>query len=1052
MWIVALALRRPYTFVVMALVIILLTPIVIARTPVDIFPDINIPVISVVWNYNGFAPSDMADRIVTNSERGITVTVNNIEHMESQSVNGVGVIKIFFQQGANIQTALSQVTAMMQTVVRGLPPGTTPPLIITYSASSTPIVQLGLSSKTLPEQQLFDLGQNFLRTQLATVHGAATPYPYGGKIRQIQVDLDLPRLQANGLSANDIVSAVNSQNLITPSGSAKIGPLEYQIEMNSSPKTITELNDLPVKTVNGSTIYMRDVAHVRDGFAPQTNIVRQDGVRGTLMSIYKIGNASTLTIVQAVKDILPIAAQSLPKDVSVKPLFDQSLFVRASINGVIREALIAAALTAAMILLFLGDWRPTIVISISIPLSIFVSVLALSALGETINIMTLGGLALAVGILVDDATVEIENIERNLAQGKEMKQAILDGAAQIAVPAFVSTLSICIVFVPMFFLTGVARYLFVPLAEAVVFAMLASYFLSRTLIPTLVMYIMRGHEHRAAGPKTIFGRFQRGFERGFEKFRDGYYQLLETTLGHRRVFAVCFLAFCILSMCLVFFLGEDFFPSVDAGLMRLHLRARAGLRVEETARLCDQVEAYLRQQIPKDQLVTILDNIGLPYSGLNLSYSNSGVIGTSDAEILVGLNAEHHSPTAEYIRRLRSELPRQFPGVEFFFQPADIVTQILNFGLPAPIDIQLTGADMRGNYVIAHEIANRVRAIPGTADVHVQQMLTLPTLDLQIDRTKVTQVGMNARDVAQNVLISLSGSFQTTPNFWLNPKNGVTYSVAVQTPQYHVTSMQDLMGMPVNDPAVKNYQVLGNLAQLTPAAQPAVVSHYNVQPVIDVYVSTQGRDLGAVAKDTMNALKPFEQKLPRGSRIIVRGQVETMKSSFFGLGIGLVMAIMLVYFLVVVNFQSWLDPFIIITALPGALAGICWILLLTHTRLSVPSLTGAVMCMGVATANSILLVSFARDRMRAGVPALQAALESGFTRIRPVLMTALAMIIGMLPMSLGLGEGGEQNAPLGRAVIGGLIFATVATLFFVPCVFTMIHGHREAKIAESEGR
>ena len=1047
MWIVALALRRPYTFIVMALVLLILTPIVILRTPVDIFPDINIPVISVVWNYGGFAPSEMADRIVTNSERGITITVNDIEHIESQSVNGVGVIKIFFRPQANIQTALSQVTAIVQTTVRGLPPGTTPPLVITYSASSTPIVQLGLSSKTLPEQELFDLGQNFLRTQLATVHGAATPYPYGGKIRQVQVDLDIPRLQANGLSPADIVNAINAQNLITPSGSAKIGSLEYQVEMNSSPQTIAELNDLPVKTVNGSTIYMRDVAHVRDGFAPQTNIVRQDGVRGTLMSMYKIGSASTLTIVAAVKGVIPIAAQSLPRDITIKPLFDQSLFVRASINGVVREAIIAAALTATMILLFLGDWRPTIVISISIPLSIFVSVILLSALGETINIMTLGGLALAVGILVDDATVEIENIERNLAQGKEMKQAILDGAAQIAVPAFVSTLCICIVFVPMFFLTGVARFLFVPLAEAVVFAMLASYFLSRTLIPTLVMYIMRGHEHKADGPKTIFGRYQRGFENGFEKFRQGYYQLLETTLGHGKVFAACFLAFCVLSVGLVFFLGEDFFPSVDAGLMRLHVRARAGLRVEETARLCDEIEKYLHQKIPKDELVTILDNIGLPNSGINLSYSNSGVIGSSDAELLVGLNQEHHHPTADYIRSLREELPRRFPGVEFFFQPADIVTQILNFGIPAPIDIQVTGADMQGNYFIAQKIANRLRQIPGTADVHVQQMLTLPTLHLNIDRTKVTQVGMNTRDVAQSVLVSLSGSFQTAPNFWLNPKNGVSYQVAVQSPQYRVTSLQDLMEMPIDDPSAKDFQVLSNLAQVTPTARPAVVSHYNVQPVIDVYVSTQGRDLGAVAKDTMNALTPFEQNLPRGSRIVVRGQVETMKSSFFGLGIGLVMAIVLIYFLIVVNFQSWLDPFIIITALPGALAGICWMLLLTRTRLSVPALTGAVMCMGVATANSILMISFARDRMHAGIPAAEAALEAGYTRIRPVLMTALAMIIGMLPMALGLGEGGEQNAPLGRAVIGGLIFATVATLFFVPAIFAMIHGHREAKQA-----
>jgi CzcA family heavy metal efflux pump len=1050
MWIVALALRRPYTFVVMALVLIILTPIVILRTPVDIFPDINIPVVSVVWNFAGFAPSEMADRIVTNSERGITITVNDIEHIESQSVNGVGVIKIFFRPQANIQLALSQVTAIVQTTVRGLPPGTTPPLVVTYSASSTPIVQLGLSSKTLPEQQLFDLGQNFLRNQLATVHGAAMPYPYGGKIRQVQVDLDVPRLQANGLSPNDIVNAMNAQNLITPSGSAKIGPLEYQVEMNSAPRTIAELNDLPVKTVNGSTIYLRDVAHVRDGFTPQTNIVRQDGVRGALMSVYKIGSASTLTIVAAVKSILPIAAQSLPRDITIKPLFDQSLFVRASINGVIREALIAAALTAMMILLFLGDWRPTIVISISIPLSIFVSVILLSALGETINIMTLGGLALAVGILVDDATVEIENIERNLAQGKEMKQAILDGAAQIAVPAFVSTLCICIVFVPMFFLTGVARYLFVPLAEAVVFAMLASYFLSRTLIPTLVMYIMRGHEHRADGPKTIFGRYQRAFERGFDRFRGGYYQLLETTLEHRKVFAACFLAFCILSMGLVFFLGEDFFPDVDAGLMRLHVRARAGLRVEETARLCDEIEHYLRQQVPKEELVTILDNIGLPYSGINLSYSNSGVIGTSDAEILVGLNPEHHHPTADYIRTLREELPRRFPGVEFFFQPADIVTQILNFGLPAPIDIQVTGADMQGNYVIAQQIANRLRLVPGAVDVHVQQMMSLPTLHLDIDRTKVTQVGMNARDVAQTVLVSLSGSFQTAPNFWLNPKNGVTYQIAVQSPQYHVTSLQDVMEMPVNNSAVQNPQVLSNLVQLTPVARPVVVSHYNVQPVMDVYVSTQDRDLGAVAKDTMKVLQPFEQHLPRGTRIVVRGQVGTMQSSFFGLAVGLVMAIVLVYFLIVVNFQSWLDPFIIITALPGALAGICWILLLTHTRLSVPSLTGAVMCMGVATANSILMISFARDRMHAGIPAVQSALEAGYTRIRPVLMTALAMIIGMLPMAVGLGEGGEQNAPLGRAVIGGLIFATVATLFFVPSIFAMIHGHREAKLARQE--
>jgi multidrug efflux pump subunit AcrB len=1034
----------------MAIVIILLMPLVVVRTPIDIFPDINIPVVSVVWNYTGFAPQDMADRIITNSERGMTVTVNNIEHIESQSVNGVGVIKIFFQPDANIQTALAQVTAIVQTTVRSLPPGTTPPLVIQYTASTTPIVQLGLSSKTLPDQVLFDLGQNFLRNQLATVQGAATPYPYGGKIRQVQVDLDMPRLQANNLSPADIVGAINAQNVITPSGTTKIGLLEYQVETNSAPRTIAELNDIPVKTINGSTIYMRDVAHIRDGFSPQTNIVRQDGVHGVLMSMYKIGKGSTISIVKAVEGVVPISLQSLPPGITVKALFDQSLFVRASINGVLREGLIAAALTACMILIFLGDWRPTIVISISIPLSIFVSVLLLSALGETINIMTLGGLALAVGILVDDATVEIENIERNLAQGKEMKQAILDGAAQIAVPAFVSTLSICIVFVPMFFLTGVARYLFVPLAEAVCFAMLASYFLSRTLIPTLVMYIMRGHEHRAAGPKTVFGRFQRGFERGFDKFRNGYYQLLETTLEHSKVFATCFLAFCVLSMGLVFFLGEDFFPSVDAGQMRLHVRGRAGLRVEETARLCDLVEDYLRQQIPKDELVTVLDNIGLPNSGINLSYSNSGVIGTSDAEILVGLNQEHHHPTADYIRKLRAGLPRQFPGVEFFFQPADIVSQILNFGLPAPIDIQLIGPDVASNYFIGQQISNRLRRIPGTADVHVQQMLDLPTLHLNIDRDRVTQVGMTAQNVAQNVLVSLSGSFQTSPNFWLNPNNGVSYQVAVQSPQYRVTSLQDLMNTAVNNPGVPNSQVLGNLVQLTPLVRPAVVSHYNVQPVIDVYASTQDRDLGGVMRDVNKALDPFRQHLPRGTQLIVRGQVVTMTSSFIGLGVGLIAAIALVYFLIVVNFQSWLDPFIIITALPGALAGICWVLLLTHTTLNVPSLTGAVMCMGVATANSILMISFARDRMRAGIPAVQSALEAGYTRIRPVLMTALAMIIGMLPMSLGLGEGGEQNAPLGRAVIGGLLFATVATLFFVPTVFGIIHGRREARQAQRQ--
>jgi len=1048
MWIVALALRRPYTFIVMALVILLLTPITVFLMPTDIFPEIDIPVVSVIWFYTGMSPQDMADRIVANSERNMTTTVNDIEHIESQSVVGLGIIKVFFRPGTNIQTAIAQITAVSQTTVRGLPPGTTPPLIISYSASTTPIIQLGLSSKTMSEQELFDVGQNFLRNSLITVQGAATPFPYGGKIRQIQVDLDIPKLQSYNLAPLDIVNAVNAQNLILPAGTAKVGALEYNVEMNGTPQTIAELNDLPVKTSNGSTLFMRDVAHIRDGFSPQTNIVRQDGNRGALMSIYKNGKASTLQIVAGIKGIVPLAAQSLPPELKISALFDQSLFVRAAIGGVVKEALTAAFLTAVMILLFLGDWRPTIVILISIPLSIFVSILMLAALGETLNIMTLGGLALAVGILVDDATVEIENIERNLAMGKEMRAAILDGAQQIAVPAFVSTLCICIVFVPMFFLTGVARFLFVPLAEAVSFAMLASYLLSRTLIPTLVMYIMRGHEHRAAGPKTFVGRFQRGFERKFDDLRHGYQSLLETTLEHRGVFVTFFVLFCLLSLGLVTVLGEDFFPKVDAGLLRLHVRARPGLRVEETAKLCDEVEAELHRQMPGKEIQTILDNIGLPNSGINQSYSSAGSIGSSDAEILISLNPEDHHPTADHVRNLRRILPQRFPGVEFFFQPADIVTQILNFGLPSAIDVQVVGNDMQSNYKIAQQIANRMRRVPGTADVHVQQLLSGPTLHMDLDRDRITQVGLNARDVAQSVLISLSGSFQTAPNFWLNPKNGVTYQIAVQSPQYRITGLDDLMAVPVDSP--QGSQLLGNLVQLQPAARPVVVNHYAVQPVIDVYSSTQDRDLGGVAAETDKIIKEFNGHLPRGTHIVLRGQVSTMRSSFIGLGVGLLGAIVLVYLLIVINFQSWLDPFIIISALPGALAGICWFLLLTHTTLSVPSLTGSVMCMGVATANSILMVSFAREQMDEGVAAIPAAIAAGFTRMRPVLMTALAMIIGMVPMALGFGEGGEQNAPLGRAVIGGLLFATVATLFFVPSVFAIFHGRREARRARLE--
>jgi CzcA family heavy metal efflux pump len=1042
MWIVSLALRRPYTFIVLALVLLILSPIVILRTPTDIFPEINIPVISIVWNYQGLSPQQMSNRITTITERALTTLVNDIDHIESQSLNGIAVVKVFFKPKANIQTAIAQVTAISQTQLRQLPPGTTPPLVIQYSASSIPILQLGLSSNTMPEQELFDVGVQNLRTQLVTVQGAAIPYPYGGKMRQIEVDLNTQALQAKQLTPLDVVNAFSVQNLVLPSGTAKIGSLEYQVELNASPQTVAELNDIPIKTVNGTTIYVHDVAHVRDGFAPQTNVVRQDGSRGVLLTVMKNGGASTLDIVKNIKTMLPDLLKRVPSDLNVKLLFDQSLFVRAAISGVVREALTAACLTAAMILLFLGSWRSTLIIAVSIPLSILSSILFLSALGETFNIMTLGGLALAVGILVDDATVTIENIARHLRMRKELNQSILDGAKEIAVPALVSTLSICIVFVPMFFLTGVARYLFVPLAESVVFAMLASYFLSRTLVPTLVMYLLRGHEMDSHNePRTIFGRFQKGFERGFERMRTAYCNTLEAVMHHRAVFVTVFLAFCIASAGLAFFLGRDFFPSVDSGQMRLHVRARAGLRIEETARLVDMVEQEIRREMPKGDITTIVDNIGLPYSGINTSYSNSGTIGTSDAEVLVNLSKDHR-PTDEYVRMLRKSLPQQFPGVEFFFQPADIVSQILNFGLPSPIDVQLTGPNYAQNYVIAQQIANRLRHVTGAVDVHVQQLMNDPTLHMDVDRVRAQQVGLSERDVAQNVLISLSSSAQTSPTFWLNPQNGVSYPLAIMTPQYKMNSMQELMNTPINGANATAPEVLANLASITPKMAPAVVTHYNIMPSIDVYASVDGRDLGGVADDADKALAPFRDKLPRGTQMNVVGQVETMTSSFEGLSIGLVMSIVLVYLLIVVNFQSWLDPFIIITALPGALAGICWMLFLTHTTLSVPALTGAVMCMGVATANSILLISFARERMAEGMHPIKAALEAGYTRIRPVLMTALAMIIGMAPMATGLGEGGEQNAPLGRAVIGGLVFATVATLSFVPVVFSIFHGWR----------
>jgi multidrug efflux pump subunit AcrB len=1043
MWIVRLALRRPYTFVVLSILLLILGPIVILRTPVDIFPSINIPVVSIVWNYTGLSPEEMGNRITTPFERAVTTTVNDIQHMESQSINGIAVIKVFFQPGANLPSAVAEVTAIAQTLLRQLPPGTTPPLVITYSASSVPVLQLSLSGQGLSEQALNDIGTNFIRTQLATVQGASIPFPYGGKQRQVQVDIDTKALQAKGLSPADVVNAFGVQNIILPAGTAKIGSYEYQIETNSSPSTIQQLNNLPIKTINGSTVYVHDVSHVRDGFPPQTNIVRVDGQRASLVTIQKTGSVSTLDIIKRVREKLPQIAAALPPQLRIQPLSDQSVFVRGAINGVVREALIAACLTAIMILVFLGSWRSTIIIAVSIPLSILVSIITMSALGETINIMTLGGLALAVGILVDDATVEIENINRNIELGKETEQAILDGAAQIAIPAFVSTLSICIVFVPMFFLSGVARYLFVPLAEAVVFAMLASYFLSRTIVPTMAKYLLKPHSEEVEKAKQTshnpFIVFQRVFERGFEGLRSAYQGFLNLCVENRSIFLVCFFGFCLLSIGVLYpWLGQDFFPSVDGGQFKLHVRASTGLRIEETAKLCDEIDQTIREQIPKSELVTIIDNIGIPYSGLNLSYSNSAPVGTADADILVSLDAKHH-PTAIYMEELRKRLLTKFPGTIFYYLPTDIVSQILNFGLPAPLDVQIIGNNLVADHAYAENLLAQIRHVPGTTDLRIQQPFDSPRFTVAVDRTKSQQVGYSQRDVASNLLVSLSGSFQTTPSYWLNPQNGVSYNIAVQAPQYDVESLQDLQNIPVTGTAGAPSQILGNLAALQRGTEQGTVSHYDVQPVIDIYGSVENTDLAGVAKQIDKILAANKSTLPRGSQIIVRGQIQTMRESFIGLVGGLFFSIVLVYLLIVVNFQSWLDPFIIIAALPAALCGIVWFLFLTHTHISVPALTGSIMCMGVATANSILVVSFAQEQMASGMSAAEAALSAGFTRFRPVLMTALAMIIGMVPMALGLGDGGEQNAPLGRAVIGGLLLATVATLTFVPVFFSLVH-------------
>jgi len=1044
MWIVKLALRRPYTFVVAALLVLVLGIATILRMPVDIFPYIDIPVVSVIWQYNGLAPEEMERRIVTVHERAMTTTVNDIEHIESQTLNGIAIIKVFFHPGAKIEGAVAQVTAISQSIARILPPGIVPPNIIQYNVSNVPILQASLSGKGFSESDLYDLGLNFLRTRLATVQGASVTTPFGGKPRQIMVDLEPEQLFSKGISASDVSNAINAQNVILPGGSVKFGEREYHVRMNSSPERVEELNNLPIRLIKGTPIYIRDVAQVRDGFAVQTNIVRNNGSRSALMTVLRNGNASTLDVVARVKKQLPQILATLPPELKVQLLFDQSIFVKASIDGVVREATIAAFLTALMILLFLGSWRSTVIVAISIPLSILVSIMVLRLLGETLNVMTLGGMALAVGILVDDATVEIENIHRNMGQRKPILQAILDGAQQIAVPAFVSTLSICIVFVPVAFLSGAAKSLFTPLGMAVVFAMLASYLLSRTLVPTMAKYLLAaevhlhepGHEQRP--PRTVFGRvFRRihaGFERGFAGMREGYRSVLEAALAHPAVTISVFALFSLISLGLMPFLGQDFFPSVDAGEFRLHVRAPAGTRLEETERIFGQVDALIRRTIPKNELGIVLDNIGLPSSGTNLALIDAAMIGPGDGEILVALSPDH-APTGRYVTQLRKALREQFPQLTCFFQPADIVSQILNFGLPAPIDIQIVGRDLDRNFKLTEQIRRDVARIPGAVDVHVHQIVDLPEMRVDMDRTRGVLLGMSERDVAQNMLISLSSSSQTAPNFWLNPKNGVNYMVAVQTPEYKFKTMEDLQTTTLNSSSQADPQMLTNLATVHRTGSPGVINHRDVQPVFDVFAGVEGRDLGGVADDIERTLAKL--KLPRGTSLVLRGQVESMKSSFVGLAWGLLFAILLVYLLMVVNFQSWLDPLIIMMALPGALSGIVFILFATQTTLSVPSLMGAIMSVGVATANSILVVTFANEQ-RTLHNATGAALAAGYTRLRPVLMTAFAMIIGMLPMALGFGEGGEQNAPLGRAVIGGLVAATFATLFLVPVIYAAL--------------
>jgi CzcA family heavy metal efflux pump len=1055
-WIVRVALQRPYTFVVLAVLILLVGGMAALTTPTDIFPNIRVPVIGVAWQYAGLSPDEMAGRIITPYERVLPTTVNDIEHIESESIPGMGIVKIYFQPNVDIRTATAQVTSISQTVLKQMPPGATPPLILNYSASTVPILQLATSSPTLPEQQVLDFTQNFMRPALSAVPGAAIPYSYGGRVRQVQVDLDPQSLQSKGLSAQDVENAIAAQDQILPAGTAKIGGLQYTVKLNDSPDTVAELNDLPIKTVGGATVFVRDVAEVRDGSPPQQSIVHVDGSRAVLTTILKAGSVSTLSIIQGIKDALPKIEATMPPSLRVVALNDQSLFVRAAISGVIREGIIAAALTSLMILLFLGSWRSTLIIATSIPLSVLAALAGLAAVGETLNIMTLGGLALAVGILVDEGTVTIENINWHLEQGKDIRTAILDGAAQIATPAFVSLLCICIVFIPMFALKGVAGFLFVPMAESVVFAMVASFILSRTLVPTMAMFLLKPHRISAgetAPPpsRNPLMRFQRQFEAGFERFREAYRNLLAMALEHRRVFVIGFMAVVLASFGLTPFLGANFFPSVDAGEITLHVRPPVGTRIEDASAMFGDIEALIRQTIPPSELTSIVDNIGLPVSSINTVYNNTGLIGYQDGDIYVSLNEKHH-PTAAYVRLLRERLPRAFPGTTFSFLPADIVSQILNFGSPAPLDVQIAGPNQQGDQVFALNLLRRIRTIRGVADARMQQSMDDPQLRVDIDRSRVAQYGLTELDVTNSVTTSLGGSSQTAPVFWLDRHNGVSYPIVAQTPEYQVDTLAELENLPVTggNPG-SGLQVLGGLGRLRREQTAAVVSHYNVQPVIDLFATTQDRDLAGVAHDIQDVINQNAGGAPRGAVVTLRGQIATMDSAFGGLGFGLVGAIVLIYLLIVVNFQSWLDPFVIITALPAALAGIVWMLFATGTTLSVPALTGAIMCMGVATANSVLVVSFARQRLAETGDALMAAMEAGVTRCRPVLMTALAMIIGMAPMALGLGEGGEQNAPLGRAVIGGLILATCATLLFVPVVFSIVHGRRAAEASGAAG-